>query len=63
MAIAALGARIGLTTGFAMLQGLLFSWLVPVEWAGVAFVLVAATTWPAYFWVWGKLFRKAGIRV
>jgi hypothetical protein len=61
--IAALGARLGLATGFAMFPALLASWLLPVKWAAVGFVLTAATTWPAYWWVWGKLLKKVGVRV
>ena len=62
MKLVAFGARLGLTTGFAMFPGLLASWLAPVRWVGATFVVVAATTWPAYWWVWGKLLRKAGVR-
>jgi hypothetical protein len=61
MKIVVFGARLGLTTGFAMLPALLVSWVVRLRWAAVSFVLVGATTWPAYWWVWGKLLRKAGL--
>jgi len=61
--LAAFGARLGLTTGFAMFPALLVSWLLPVKWAAVGFVVTGATTWPAYWWAWGRLLRKAGVRV
>ena len=43
MKLVTFGAGLGLTTGFAMFPGLLASGLAPTRWAGVAFVVVAAT--------------------
>ena len=61
--VLALISRFGLTFVFSMLPGLLTSWLLPIDWAAIGFVVVAVAAWPAYWWVWGRLLRKIGLPI
>ncbi|MBN2575794.1 MAG: hypothetical protein JXP73_14605 [Deltaproteobacteria bacterium] len=60
---ALLGARAGLSAGFAVISAEAASYFVPASYAWLVYAVTGGTMTIVYWWVWGRVFRNVGLVV
>lgn len=60
---ALLGARAGLSGGFAVISAEAASFFVPAPYAWLVYAVTGGTMALVYWWVWGRVFKNVGLVV